>query len=165
MYYNNNNYNNYNGRYNQYGMGQNTSPYQQQQQPTYYQQPINVNDLPIDEIRYMTAAEADAYIVMPNHKALLIDKASGVAKIKAADMSGQSTSKLFSFKEINENELSAQQKPENLYLTREEGAEYVKKADFDAFRSKDFVTRADLNEVLRKLDALQTKPTKKVGEN
>ncbi len=163
MYYNNNNYNGnnqYGGRYNAYSQ---QTPYQQQ--PTYYQQPINVNDLPIDEIRYMTAAEADAYIVMPNHKALLIDKTSGVAKIKAADMSGQSTSKLFSFKEINENELNTQQKPENLYLTREESANYVKKSDFDAFTSKDFVTRADFDELVKRLEALQAKANKKAGEN
>lgn len=167
MYYNNNNQ--YNGRYNAYNGGgmnnNNTSPYQYQTNA--YNQPINVNDLPIDEIRFMTAAEADAYIVMPNHKSLLIDMSSGVAKVKAANNAGQSITRPFSFKEITESAATAATDGANLYLTRAESGDFVKKTDVNEILSKDFVSRQDFNELLKRIDALQNTPKmpKKIGES
>ena len=60
-------------------------------QPTYNQQPQQMvqqqmqqpmqYDVPIQDIRFVTSEEAKAFIVIPNTKALLIDKNSGIAHL------------------------------------------------------------------------------------
>jgi hypothetical protein len=67
---------------------------QQQQQPMQY-------ETPIQDIRFVTSEEAKAFIVMPNSKALLIDKNGGVAHLKTADNMGQSVTQYFRFEQIN----------------------------------------------------------------
>ena len=58
-------------------------------------------EIPIQDVRFVTSEEARAYIVMPNSKALLIDKNGGVAHLKVADNMGQSTTQYFKFEPIN----------------------------------------------------------------
>ena len=58
-------------------------------------------EIPIQDVRFVTSEEARAYIVMPNSKALLIDKNGGVAHLKVADNMGQSTTQYFRFEPIN----------------------------------------------------------------
>ena len=103
----NNPYSNY--PYSNYGMpnyGQ--RPYAPQaQQPLQnaqqipMQQPQMQYELPIQDVRFVTSEEAKAYIVMPNSKALLIDKNSGVAHLKVADNMGQSQTQYFRFEPVN----------------------------------------------------------------
>ena len=57
-------------------------------------------EMPIQDVRFVTSEEAKAYIVMPNSKALLIDK-SGTAYLKSADNMGQSQTQYFRFEPIN----------------------------------------------------------------
>lgn len=66
---------------------------QQQVQPQY--------ETPIQDIRFVTSEEAKAFIVMPNSKALLIDKNGGVAHLKTADNMGQSVTQYFKFEQVN----------------------------------------------------------------
>ena len=67
---------------------------QQVQQPVQY-------ETPIQDIRFVTSEEAKAFIVMPNSKALLIDKNGGVAHLKTADNMGQSVTQYFKFEQVN----------------------------------------------------------------
>lgn len=64
------------------------------------QQPIQY-ETPIQDIRFVTSEEAKAFIVMPNSKALLIDKNGGVAHLKTADNMGQSVTQYFKFEQVN----------------------------------------------------------------
>ena len=72
------------------------SPMQQVQQ-----QPTMQYETPIQDIRFVTSEEAKAFIVMPNSKALLIDKNGGVAHLKTADNMGQSVTQYFKFEQVN----------------------------------------------------------------
>lgn len=101
--FNGNPYQNYG--YRPYGMpnyGQNMyAPQPQQMQQAQAQtQPQMQYEIPIQDVRFVTSEEAKAYIVMPNSKALLIDK-SGTAYLKTADNMGQSTTQFFRFEPIN----------------------------------------------------------------
>lgn len=66
-------------------------------------QPQMQYEMPIQELRFVTSEEAKAFIVMPNSKALLIDKNNGVAHLKVADNMGQSQTQYFRFEAINED--------------------------------------------------------------
>lgn len=78
-------------------MIQNQQPMQQfQQQPMQYQPPIQT-------VQFTTDKEAEAFIVMPNTSALLIDKNSSIAHWKTADGMGQSVAKHYKFYEVDEN--------------------------------------------------------------
>ena len=58
-------------------------------------------EIPIQDVRFVTSEEARAYIVMPNSKALLIDKQSGIAHLKSADNMGQSQTIFYRFEPVN----------------------------------------------------------------
>lgn len=75
-----------------------TQPMQAQAQPQ--MQPQVQYEIPIQDVRFVTSEEAKAYIVMPNSKALLIDK-SGMAYLKSADSMGQSQTQYFRFEAVN----------------------------------------------------------------
>jgi hypothetical protein len=70
--------------YPNYGNRQFMQPQQQMAQPQMQQQVQPQYETPIQDIRFVTSEEAKAFIVMPNSKALLIDKNSGVAHLKTA---------------------------------------------------------------------------------
>ena len=88
--------------YPNYGNRQFMQPQQQMAQPQMQQaqQPIQY-ETPIQDIRFVTSKEAEAFIVMPNGKALLIDKNGGVAHLKTADNMGQSVTQYFKFEQVN----------------------------------------------------------------
>lgn len=110
-------YNNYTNPYFNGGQPQYISPYgnnnaymqsqqpvaqqpqiQQPIQPTYIQpQQQMVYEIPIQAVKMVTEDEAKAYIVMPNQRVLLIDRANGVAYDKSADSLGQSRCKTYHF--------------------------------------------------------------------
>ena len=92
--------NNYGGLPNYAQRGYNSQP-QVMAQPQMQPQPQMQYELPIQDVRFVTSEEAKAYIVMPNSKALLIDKNSGVAHLKVADNMGQSQTQYFRFEPIN----------------------------------------------------------------
>lgn len=104
--FNNNPYNRPYGTPYGYGMPQYSQPNYSQPQSvmtqTQPQQPVQQMpyEIPIQDVRFVTSEEAKAYIVMPNSKALLIDK-SGTAYLKTADNMGQSQTQYFRFEPIN----------------------------------------------------------------
>ena len=113
---------NYNGNYNN-GFMARQSPFQQPVYPQGYpgafppypaaqngQQMMPPQEPPISEIRFLTADEMKAFIVMPNTRALLIDRQSGIACIKSANAMGQSEIKTYSFKEFDEAQREAPKK-------------------------------------------------------
>lgn len=85
-----------------YGRQNFMQPQQQMAQPQaqVQQQPMQY-ETPIQDIRFVTSEEAKAFIVMPNTRALLIDKNGGVAHLKTADNMGQSVTQYFKFEQVN----------------------------------------------------------------
>lgn len=86
-----------------YGRQNYMQPQQPMAQPQMQQQaqPTMQYETPIQDIRFVTSEEAKAFIVMPNSKALLIDKNGGVAHLKTADNMGQSVTQYFKFEQVN----------------------------------------------------------------
>lgn len=88
-----------------YGAQQQPTPQAQPQiQPQMQMQmtqPITPMDMPIQDIKYVNKAQAEAYIAYPNTKVMLIDKESGLVYIKTADGMGQSKTDYFRFEPIN----------------------------------------------------------------
>lgn len=90
--------------YANYGQRNYMQPQQQMAQPQMQQppqQPPMQYETPIQDIRFVTSKEAEAFIVMPNGKALLIDKNGGMAHLKTADNMGQSITQYFKFEQVN----------------------------------------------------------------
>ena len=75
-------------------------PQNQQQVFTPMQTPPPA-ETPIQDIKFVNRAQAEAYIVFPNTKVMLIDKESGVAYVKTADGMGQTKTDYFRFEAVN----------------------------------------------------------------
>ena len=120
----------------------------QQQMQQQVQQQMQY-ETPIQDIRFVTSEEAKAFIVMPNSKALLIDKNGGVAHLKTADNMGQSVTQYFKFEQVN---------ADGTPLKPQEPAPQI---DFDKFVAKDelpkygFVTQDQFNAIIDKLELMQ----------
>ena len=98
--------NNYGGMPNYAQRGYNSQPQvmaqpQPQVQPQMQMQPQTPMEMPIQDIKYVNKAQAEAYIVFPNTKVMLIDKESGVVYVKTADGMGQTKTDYFRFEPIN----------------------------------------------------------------
>lgn len=89
--------------YNYPNFAQRQVPQQMVGQPIMQQtaQPTMQYEVPIQDVRFVTSEEAKAFIVMPNSKALLIDKNGGFAHLKTADGMGQSVTQYFKFEQVN----------------------------------------------------------------
>lgn len=150
------NYNNYNPYmpntqyYSPYGQTyQNMQMPQRQMQP---QQPMHTEDVPFNEIKFVTEDEAKAYIVMPNTKVMLMDRDKSVFYIKSADSLGKSTLEGFKYTKLSNNsneDTNGSKMAEN----------YVKNEDLKVFATKDelkgFVRPEDLNKFSTKDDIQQ----------
>lgn len=149
----NNLYGNYANPYANYGtpsyMQPQYVPRQQQiSQQAQPQQPMQY-EMPIQDLRFVTAEEAKAYIVMPNTKALLIDKQGGMAYVKTADNMGQSVVQYFRFQAVNEDGSpikTAETSPQVDF------GEFIKKTDLENYG---FVTVEQYNALLAKLENIQ----------
>lgn len=58
-------------------------------------------EMPIQDIKFVNKAQAEAYIVFPNTKVMLIDKESGLVYVKTADSMGQTQTDYFRFDKVN----------------------------------------------------------------
>ena len=58
-------------------------------------------ETPIQDIKFVNRAQAEAYIVFPNTKVMLIDTENGMAYIKTADGMGQTQTEYFRFEAVN----------------------------------------------------------------
>ena len=117
------------------------------QQPM--QQPMQV-EAPILYVGYTTLKEAEAYILMPNTKAIFIDKANGMVYEKVCKNDGQSFITAFKKYEPNaENPQEAAPVAPPIDTTQ-----FVKKRDL-----ADFVTVNEYNNLLDQFDALRAQIT------
>lgn len=153
----------------QYGVpsygGYNYTPQPQQMpvQPQNQPQAQPQYEIPIQDIRFVTAEEAKAFIVMPNSRVLLIDR-SGTAYLKTADNMGQSQTQCFRFEAVNADgtPIKPQEQP-----TQPDFKDFVKLSEMNTFgfttmadiKSMGFATMAQVEELSQKIDALQNQRT------
>ena len=107
-------------------------------------------EMPIQDIKYVNKAQAEAYIVYPNTKVMLIDRESGIAYVKSADGMGQLLQNdYFRFEKVNAD--GSPIKPQ----------EPTPQVNFDDFIKKDdleklgFVTIAQYQELAQRLEQIQ----------
>ena len=117
--------------YPNYGNRQFMQPQQpQMSQPQMQQTQQAVQyETPIQDIRFVTSEEAKAFIVMPNSKALLIDKNGGVAHLKTADNMGQSVTQYYKFEQVNADGTPLRQQEPTTQVDYEQ---FATKKDIDA---------------------------------
>lgn len=146
-----NNYTNYMNRYSY--IPQYQQPILPQMQPIQQPMPqVQPNyEMPIQSIRFVNDAEAKAYMVLPNTKEMLIDKANSVAYIKSADQTGQSSTKRYKFEELVGEDTNTENKGQN------EPTNYISKED-----AKGFATNSALEEFSTKLNERLDKLEKKI---
>ncbi len=122
---------------------------QPQMQPQPQQPQISPMELPIQDIKYVNKAQAEAYIVFPNTKVMLIDKESGIVYVKTADGMGQSKTEYFRFEPINSD--GSPIKPQEP-LPQVDFEQFVK---IDQLKNMGFVTFAQFQEFTQKLEQIQ----------
>lgn len=138
----------------QYGVptygGYNYTPQPQQAQSMPQNQPQAQQqyEMPIQDIRFVTAEEAKAFIVMPNSRVLLIDK-NGMAYLKTADNMGQSQTQCFRFEAVNADgsAIKAQEQP-----TQPDFKDFVKLQDVHKLG---FATVEEVQKLSNSLDELK----------
>lgn len=154
MNYNNGNYGSMPFSYqtpyygNMYGQGQQYNRQQPIQQPQMVQpqQPMQY-EMPIQYVGYGTLKEAEAYILMPNTKAIFIDKTNGMYYEKASNNEGLSSIK--HFKEVGS-------KDENKGVEAQNAQDTI---DYSSFAKKEdlgeFVSVKQYNDLVLKVESLQ----------
>lgn len=106
-------------------------------------------EMPIQDIKYVNRAQAEAYIVFPNTKVMLIDKESGIVYMKTADGMGQTQTDYFRFEKVNAD--GSPIKPQEP-IPQINFDEFIKKEDLEKFG---FVTVAQYNELAQKMEQIQ----------
>ncbi len=109
-------------------------------------------EMPIQDIRYVNKAQAEAYILYPNTKVMLIDKDSGIVYLKTADNTGLCKTDYFKFEPINADGTPIQPKEETPKIDM---GEYIKKSDLEKYG---FVTIQQLDNAIQRLTSQQNKP-------
>lgn len=112
-------------------------------------QPMPPMDLPIQDIKYVNKAQAEAYIVYPNTKVMLIDKESGMVYVKTADGMGQSKTDYFRFEPINAD--GSPIKPQEP-TPQVDFNQFIKKEDLE---NLGFVNIEQFNQLAQKLEQIQ----------
>ena len=124
---------------------------QNQQQAFAPIQTLPPMETPIQDIKFVNRAQAEAYIVFPNTKVMLIDTESGIAHIKTADNMGQTKTDYFRFEQVN---------PDGSPIKSQEPKPEVNLDEFvrvDQIGKLGFVTIDQYNALVQKLDSLQKK--------
>lgn len=124
---------------------------QMQQMPTTQQMPMQQMpaELPIQDIKFVNSAQAEAYIVYPNTKVLLIDMQSGVAHLKSADGMGQSQTQYYKFLPINADGSPLKQEKEPTPINLDG---FIKR---DEISTLGFVTEDKYNALLDEFDKIK----------
>lgn len=122
-----------------------------QQMPQNMQMPMQhpQSDMPIQDIKFVNAAQAEAYIVFPNTKVLLIDMQSGIAHLKSADGMGQSQTKYFKFISSNADGSPVQQTEPTTQINLDG---FVKREELE---SLGYVTVDKYNELIEELNKIK----------
>jgi hypothetical protein len=106
-------------------------------------------EMPIQDIKYVNKAQAEAYIVFPNTKVMLIDKESGIVYLKTADGMGQSKTDYFRFEPINAD--GTPLKPQEP-IPQVNFDDFIKKEDLEKLG---FVTMSQYQELAQRLEQIQ----------
>lgn len=118
-------------------------PQQQVQQPQTQQQYQTQYDIPIQGVKFVTEEEAKAYIVYPNQRVMLIDKANGKFAIKTGSSLGESAMEWFNYKPSDDTNAPKQEPIPQIDTT-----EFVKKTDIKDFG---FITADKFEETIKSL--------------
>lgn len=130
---------------------QNYASYQQpqmaQRQMPVQQQAYAPQDIPFNDVKFVTADEAKAYIVMPNTKVMLMDRDKSIFYIKSADAMGKSSIEGFKYSKLEES-------PDKPVSAEIDTKEFVKSSELTNFIQKDdlkgFIRREDLANFITK---------------
>ena len=132
----------------QYAPQPSQMPQNQQQAFTPIQTPPPM-ETPIQDIKFVNRAQAEAYIVFPNTKVMLIDTENGMAYIKTADGMGQTQTDYFRFDKVNSDgtPIKAQEPTPQINLD-----DYIRREDV---ANLGFVTIDQYNALAEKLSQIQ----------
>jgi hypothetical protein len=106
-------------------------------------------EMPIQDIKYVNRAQAEAYIVFPNTKVMLIDKESGIVYMKTADGMGQTQTDYFRFEKVNADGSPIKPQEPTPQVNFDE---FIKKEDLEKLG---FVTVTQYNELAQKMEQIQ----------
>lgn len=109
---------------------------------------------PIQSVKFVNENEAKAYIVLPNTKEMLIDKDNGLAYLKSADQTGQSSTKIFKFEEVIEKDKN--EAGRGKIQPDRDMSDYVKRDDLSDFIKTDAVTSLS-KDIYDRLSVLEKK--------
>lgn len=151
--YNNPFYNRSNYNYMPFNQPNAQQSMQSMYQPNMMQQPVQQPiqqvaqpEVPIQEIRFMTAKDINGYILLPNQKSLLIDRASNLAHIKYTNAMGESSERVFSYKELDDKST------DNSEMAEKNTVNFVEKNELDKFITKD-----DFKALTTKIEGIEKK--------
>lgn len=121
---------------------------QMAQTPMTIPQPV---EMPIQDIKFVNRAQAEAYIVFPNTKVMLIDTENGMVHIKTADGMGQTQTEYFRFDKVNADGSPIKPQEPTPQVNFNEFVKVEQLKDFG------FVTIEQYNALAQKLDQMQKK--------
>ena len=121
---------------------------QMAQTPMTIPQPV---EMPIQDIKFVNRAQAEAYIVFPNTKVMLIDTENGMVYIKTADGMGQTQTDYFRFDKVNADGSPIKPQEPTPQVNFNEFVKVEQLKDFG------FVTIEQYNALAQKLDQMQKK--------
>lgn len=121
---------------------------QMAQTPMTIPQPV---EMPIQDIKFVNRAQAEAYIVFPNTKVMLIDTENDMVYIKTADGMGQTQTEYFRFDKVNADGSPIKPQEPTPQVNFNEFVKVEQLKDFG------FVTIEQYNALAQKLDQMQKK--------
>jgi hypothetical protein len=131
---------------------------QVQQSPQPQMQAPVMSEMPIQDIKFVDKAQAEAYIAFPNTKVMLIDNDNKIVYIKTADNMGQSKTEYFKFEPVNADGTPI--------VPVAPTTPIMPQIDKEHIQNLGFVTVEDYERLLKELDAIKrqivnTKPISK----
>ena len=116
-------------------------PVQQPVQPM-AQQPQTTEDVPFNDIKFVTEDEAKGYILFPNTRVMLLDRDKSVFYIKTADSLGKSTLEGYKYTKLEDKSRDN--------VSREiDTKDFVKTQDMKDYLSN-FITKDDMKNFITK---------------
>ena len=113
-------------------------------------QPQTTEDVPFNDIKFVTEDEAKGYILFPNTRVMLLDRDKSVFYIKTADSLGKSTLEGYKYTKLEDKSSDN--------VSREiDTKDFVKTQDMKDYLSnfitkddlKDFITKEEFDNVIR----------------
>lgn len=134
--------NQYNGTYiPNYNYNQQV-PMQRPMQMQTTQQPQTTEDVPFNDIKFVTEDEAKGYILFPNTRVMLLDRDKSVFYIKTADSLGKSTLEGYKYTKLEDKSSDN--------VSREiDTKDFVKTQDMKDYLSN-FITKDDMKNFITK---------------